>query len=167
MLDNLSSSTAFVALHLHLLEDTRRQHLFLDHHSLSVALVAVISCTVFRSAAVAVVADDLLFNLELVYGAGVEVFQWQGYAHFHVLTFSHSTEMPSSSEELAEQVEWVPRSSSSLLLLTMLLDALVSMLIVYPPQILIGKDLVRFRDFDKFLGRLLVVRVLVWMVLFR
>lgn len=78
------------------------------------------------------------------------------------------TEVTSTTEELIEDIERAPASSSpTLSALFMLLDTFGSMSVVNLAQFLIGKRFVGFADFDKLFGRCLVFGVLIGMVLLR
>jgi hypothetical protein len=84
MLDNLSLATAVIAADLHLLEDSRREHVLPDDNSVAVALSANIQLLVTCAGSITFVADLLLLEMELGFLSVVEVPQRYGDAHFHI-----------------------------------------------------------------------------------
>jgi hypothetical protein len=64
MLDRLALSSTMLALHLHLLEDTWRQHMLLNHNAMSAAMATSINLPIRTSRAFALLTNLLLLELE-------------------------------------------------------------------------------------------------------
>lgn len=78
------------------------------------------------------------------------------------------SEVTTAAKELIEDIERASATSSpTLAALFVLFHAFCSMSVVDLAQFLIGKRLVGFADFDKFLGRCLIFGVLIGVVFLR
>ncbi len=126
-----ASAAALVALHLHLLEHTRRK---LVPHDLDAAAVARGHCSavlVGRAGTIALLADLLLVPLELGHSAVVEVAQRDFNPHLDVraAALALAAEVTTAAEEAAEEVEGIVGVETAAPLL-LLLQALVTIFVV-------------------------------------
>jgi hypothetical protein len=160
VLDGCAFAAAVIALHLHLLEDTRSELCLLDNHTVALALVASFGFAVFRAGALAFGTDGLFFQLNLVFGAVVEIAKGNCDTHFHVGTSALAglTEVTAAAEEAREEIEGV--ASVTVTSFLVLFEAFVAVLIVDFACFGLGEGFVGFGDFDEFLLGCLVTTVL-------
>ena len=163
--DLLALPAAPVTLHLDLLEDARRELMFLDDRAPPLTLRAGIDLPVRGTRPLALLADLLFLNGEIVLGARVEIPQRDRHAGFHVRPpplplLVLSPEMPRSAEEAREEVEWVmaPRATAAALLV--LRQPFVAVLVVDLAGFGLGEGVVGFGDGDELLGGGLVAPVM-------
>lgn len=163
--DLLPLPAAPITLHLDLLEDARRELMFLNDGAPPLTLRAGIDLPVRGPRTLALLADLLFFNREIVLGARVEIPQRDRHPGFHVWPpplpgLVLSPEMPRSAEEAREEVEWVvaPRATAAALLV--LRQPFVAVLVVDLAGFGLGECVVGFGDGDEFLGGGLVAPVM-------
>jgi hypothetical protein len=151
-------------LHLHLLEDARSELCLLDNHTVALALVASFRLAVFRARALAFGTDGLFFQLDLVFGAVVEIAKGYCDAHFHVGTSALTglTKVTTATEEAREEIEGV--ASVTVTSFFVLFETFVAVLIVDFACLGLGKGFVGFGDFNEFLLGCLVTTVLCLLV---
>ena len=105
MLDRFPLAPACIACHLHLLEDARCKHVFLDLHTMSITNMASIHLSISTSTSLALLSNHLILQLELGGMAIVEILQRNAHTNFHIRTSSLTTsmsEMSSATEEPRE-----------------------------------------------------------------
>jgi len=103
----------------------------LDNHTVALALVARFGLAVFRARALAFGADGLFFQLDLVFGAVVEIAEGDCDSDFHIGTSALTgsmAEMATAAEEAREEVEGV--ASLTVTSFLVLFEAFVAVLIV-------------------------------------
>ena len=152
--DGLALAAALVAGHLHLLEDARREHVLLHHHTSAAALPARVHGPVRAAGALALLANLLLLDLEFVLGAGVEIPQWHRHADFHVgpaALAATVARVAAAAKEAAEEVKGIVRAAAGAVALLVLFQAFVAILVVDFAGFGNGEGVVGFGNFDKLL----------------
>ena len=152
--DSFALPGTFIALHLYLLEYSRREHMFLHHHSPSPAPGTRFHHPVRGASAFAFFADLLFLDGEFVLLAGVEIAQGDRDADFHVGTAALAggvAEVAAAAEEAGEEVEGVVGAAAAAALLV-LLEAFVAVLVVDTAGFGRGEGVVGFGYLDEFLG---------------
>lgn len=150
MLDNLAPATTLVALHLHLLEHTRRQLMLHNPHTVSATSPACIDNPVGGTRALTFLANLLFIPLELGRAPIVEVAQGDSDLDLDVRAAALAglvAEVPAAAEEAAEEVEGVVVVEAAALLA--LLETLVAVLVVDLARLGVDQGLVGFGDFDE------------------
>jgi hypothetical protein len=160
VLDGCAFAAAVIALHLHLLEDSRSELCLLDNHTVTLALVASFGFAILRTRALAFGTDGLFFQLNLVFGAVVEIAEGYCDSHFHVGTSALAglAKVTTTAKEAREEIEGV--ASMTVTSFLVLFEAFVAVLIVNFACLGLGKGFVGFGDFDEFLLGCLVTTVL-------
>ena len=95
----------------------------------------------------------LFLNRELVFGAGIKVFQRDGDLHMHVLTTALAAtlpEVPTTPEEAGKEVEGVMLSVATAARLLVFFEAVVAVLVVDLAGFGGGKGIVGFGYCDEF-----------------
>ena len=156
MPDLLPLPAAPLTLHLHLLEDPRRELVFLNHRPPALALAAGIHHPVRGPAPLALLAHLLFLNGEIMACARVEVAKWDRHSGFHVwasaLALRVVAEVAGSAEEAGEEVEGVVAALSASAALFVLREAVVAVLVVDLAGFGLREGVVGFGDGDEFLG---------------
>ena len=149
MLNGLALAATSFAVHLHVLENSRRQHVFAHDDTVAAALGAAVNLAVGAAAAVALFADVLLLDGEFVLVAVVKIAQRNLYLQLHIRASSLrcAPKVPAPAEEAREDVEGIVLTGAAALL--MLLEAFVAILIVNAAGLFIREGFVGLRDLDK------------------
>jgi hypothetical protein len=169
-LDGCAFAAAVIALHLHLLEDTRSELCLLDNHTVALALVTSFRFAVFRAGALAFGTDGLFFQLNLVFGAVVEIAKGYCDTDFHVGTSALAglAKVTAAAKEAREEIEGV--ASVTVTSFLVLFEAFMAVLIVDFACLGLGEGFVGFGDFDESLLGCLVTTVVCfvsWLSLLR
>jgi hypothetical protein len=102
VLDDLPLSAAYITVRLHLLENARREHMFLYYHASPPTFMTRVDLPIRTAAPLTVLADLLLLNGELGISAIVEIPQRELEPDFHIRAPPLSTrmaEVPATTEE--------------------------------------------------------------------
>jgi hypothetical protein len=101
----LPLTTANIALHLHLLEDTRSKHVFPYGDAMAATGRASLDDTIRASTTITFIADLLFFELEFCLLAIVKIGQGNGNTNFHIRASPLAmlmSKMPSAPKEATE-----------------------------------------------------------------
>ena len=128
----------------------------LQHSAPATALIARLRRPIRRPGALALLADLLLVQIDLVLAAGVEIAQRQHDPDLHVRPAAHAgrvAKVSAAAEEAREEVERIVAAASAGSAAGFVLrEALVAVLVVDLARFRLGEGFVGFGYLDEFLG---------------
>lgn len=155
--DDLSFPSTPVAHALHLLEDTRREHVLHDPHPAATTVPALLRMSVPTPGPITHITDCALLDRKRLLSADIEVSQWDRDLDLYILAPALAA---SATEELREEIKGVVVLLTSAALL-MFLQSVNPVAVVDLARLGVRERLVGFRHGAELVGSVGLVGVLV------
>ena len=152
MFDCLPLTSALIALHLHLLENARREYVFLYYHAPSTAVRTSVHLPIGTASPFAFFTDLLFLYLKRMLCPVIEISKRYGDPKIHIGTPALATAMPkvaTAAKEARKEVEGILVLSRSSLFV--LIQALMTVLVVDAACFFVGQSFICFGNLDEFL----------------